>query len=76
MKQYPLLDVPDDQLSEEQLKDKKRQKFLKNMRDGRIASKKKKEELQVQQVLTYPLYVFTLLSHSPHITGQRKSNRG
>jgi len=45
---YPLIDVPDDELTEEQLRDKKRQKFVKNMKDGRIAAKKKKEEMLLQ----------------------------
>lgn len=45
---YPLIDTPDDQLTEEQIKEKRRQKFIKNMRDGRVAAKKKKEEMQQQ----------------------------
>eukprot|EP00026_Physarum_polycephalum_P004401 Phypoly_transcript_04420.p1 GENE.Phypoly_transcript_04420~~Phypoly_transcript_04420.p1 ORF type:complete len:706 (+),score=123.20 Phypoly_transcript_04420:45-2162(+) len=41
---YPLLEVPDSQLNEDQLKEKQRQRFVKNMRDGRLAAKKKKDE--------------------------------
>eukprot|EP01113_Clastostelium_recurvatum_P022643 TRINITY_DN2706_c4_g1_i4.p1 TRINITY_DN2706_c4_g1~~TRINITY_DN2706_c4_g1_i4.p1 ORF type:complete len:433 (+),score=106.49 TRINITY_DN2706_c4_g1_i4:3-1301(+) len=39
---YPLLDIPDDQLNDTQRREKRKQRFLKNMRDGRVAQKKRK----------------------------------
>eukprot|EP00002_Diphylleia_rotans_P022302 TRINITY_DN436_c0_g1_i4.p1 TRINITY_DN436_c0_g1~~TRINITY_DN436_c0_g1_i4.p1 ORF type:complete len:689 (+),score=125.62 TRINITY_DN436_c0_g1_i4:47-2113(+) len=41
---FPLLDIPDDQLSPGQLAEKKKQKLLKVLHDGRVRAKKKKEE--------------------------------
>eukprot|EP01102_Stenamoeba_stenopodia_P011405 TRINITY_DN3499_c0_g8_i1.p1 TRINITY_DN3499_c0_g8~~TRINITY_DN3499_c0_g8_i1.p1 ORF type:complete len:730 (+),score=220.24 TRINITY_DN3499_c0_g8_i1:113-2302(+) len=53
---YPLLDIPDSELTEEQLKEKKKQKFLKITREGRAKAKilreeqkKKKEEERRQE---------------------------
>jgi len=47
--EYPLLDVPDSELNEEQLKDKKRQRFLKSTREGRANAKRKREQTIVRQ---------------------------
>ncbi|KAF6137826.1 hypothetical protein GIB67_040534 [Kingdonia uniflora] len=46
--QYPLIDVPDSILSPEQIKEKQRQAFSKNMSEGRVRAQQKRfdEELQ------------------------------
>jgi actin-related protein 5 len=45
---YPLLNVPDDQLTPEELKEKRRQKLLKGSADAR-ARKKKEKEIELEQ---------------------------
>lgn len=46
---YPLLNLPDEQLTPEQLKDKKRQRQLKQAADMRAKKKKEKEEKQAAE---------------------------
>jgi len=44
-KEYPLLAVPDAELDPEQLKEKKRQRLMKNMEDGRARMRQQKLEM-------------------------------
>ncbi|KAI5066241.1 hypothetical protein GOP47_0018865 [Adiantum capillus-veneris] len=44
---YPLLDVPNDVLTPEQLKEKKKQIFLKSTAEGRVRAKLKRQEEEV-----------------------------
>ncbi|KAG0627977.1 hypothetical protein M758_2G241200 [Ceratodon purpureus] len=46
---YPLLEIPDNQLTAEQLKEKKKQRFLKITTEGRIRAKQKRDELNLQR---------------------------
>ncbi|ODV59431.1 actin-related protein ARP5 [Ascoidea rubescens DSM 1968] len=54
--EFPLVDIPDDQLTEDQIKEKKTQKFLKANYDARkkaheekLLEKKRLEELEIQE---------------------------
>ncbi|KAJ7533619.1 hypothetical protein O6H91_13G057200 [Diphasiastrum complanatum] len=46
---YPLLEVPNEQLTEEQLKEKKKQRFLKMTSEGRARAKQKRHEEELQR---------------------------
>lgn len=46
---YPLLDVPNEMLTPEQLKEKKKQIFLKSTSEGRIRAKQKRQEEEFQR---------------------------
>ncbi|WCJ19640.1 actin-related protein 5 [Euphorbia peplus] len=46
---YPLLDIPDNMLTPEQLKEKKRQLFLKTTSDGRQRAKQKRHEEELER---------------------------
>jgi len=48
-KEYPLLNIPDDQLTPEQIKEKKKQKFLKTASEGRERAKQKRQEQKAKQ---------------------------
>jgi actin-related protein 5 len=50
-----LLDIPDSELTPEQKKEKKKQRFLKNTREGKAAAKQKRKESKEKQVLQSPL---------------------
>ncbi|KAL1741955.1 hypothetical protein HDZ31DRAFT_44313 [Schizophyllum fasciatum] len=47
--QYPLLDVPDEELDEDELKEKKKQKLLKAGQEARIRARKEKEKEREQK---------------------------
>lgn len=47
---YPLLDVPDDQLTADQIKEKRRQKLMKASADYRLKKKQEKEAKLAQQI--------------------------
>ncbi|EGC33609.1 hypothetical protein DICPUDRAFT_154327 [Dictyostelium purpureum] len=42
--EFPLLSRPDSELTQDQLKEKKKQRLLKSMKDGRLANKRKRDE--------------------------------
>ncbi|KFK38594.1 hypothetical protein AALP_AA3G134100 [Arabis alpina] len=46
---YPLINVPDDMLTPEQLKDKKKQLFLKTTTEGRLRARQKRNEEELQK---------------------------
>ncbi|AAG51035.1 actin-like protein; 86009-89485 [Arabidopsis thaliana] len=46
---YPLMNVPDDILTPEQLKDKKRQMFLKTTAEGRLRARQKRNEEELEK---------------------------
>ncbi|XP_050210668.1 actin-related protein 5 isoform X2 [Mercurialis annua] len=46
---YPLLEIPDDELTPEQLKEKKKQVFLKSTAQGRLQAKQKRREEELER---------------------------
>lgn len=46
---YPLVDIPNSQLTAEQIKEKKKQKFLKMTAEGRARAKQRRHELSLQR---------------------------
>ncbi|KYQ92147.1 actin related protein 5 [Tieghemostelium lacteum] len=48
--EYPLLLVPDSELNQEQLAEKKKQKVQKSMKDGKMVAKRKREEEKEKEV--------------------------
>ncbi|XP_010520098.1 PREDICTED: actin-related protein 5 isoform X2 [Tarenaya hassleriana] len=46
---FPLINVPDDMLTPEQLKDKRRQVFLKTTMEGRLRAKQKRNEEELER---------------------------
>jgi actin-related protein 5 len=49
--EFPLLEIPDEQLTAEQKKEKKKQAVLKAAKEGRLRAALKRKELEEQKVL-------------------------